>query len=112
MIMEKRPELVRETDRDIHSPVRHAILDGKIEVLRVMLDLLISSCSAAPASASSLRKYLGTELLCLEFMSLLTFLVCHFDKRNNREDNQVAQDCKILALFLVMVVVVCLGNIP
>ena len=34
----KCPELARETDTDIRTPVRHAVLDGKIKTLRIMLE--------------------------------------------------------------------------
>ncbi|KAM0889759.1 hypothetical protein ACQ4PT_027499 [Festuca glaucescens] len=37
IIMEKRPELAREFDTDKCTPVRRAVLDGKIDMLRVML---------------------------------------------------------------------------
>uniref|UniRef100_A0ACD5XAB1 Uncharacterized protein n=1 Tax=Avena sativa TaxID=4498 RepID=A0ACD5XAB1_AVESA len=38
MIMEKRPGLARESDINIRTPVRHAVLDGKIDMLRLMLE--------------------------------------------------------------------------
>lgn len=38
IIMEKRPELAREANKESTTPVRYAVLLGKIEMLRVMLE--------------------------------------------------------------------------
>ena len=38
IILEKRPELAREADNISRTPVRQAVLFGKIEMLRVMLE--------------------------------------------------------------------------
>ncbi|KAM0860091.1 hypothetical protein ACQ4PT_046753 [Festuca glaucescens] len=38
IIIEKRPELAREADNESCTPVRQAVLDGKIDMLRLMLE--------------------------------------------------------------------------